>query len=52
MVFKSKKILSEEIKKDLKHPGPGDYIPQTINKKIFPNKKHSSTNRDNFYHKN
>ena len=30
MVFKSKKETSEIIKKDLYHPGPGDYIPLKI----------------------
>ena len=33
MVFKSKKETSEIIKKDLYHPGPGDYLPITIKNK-------------------
>ena len=52
MVFKSKKITSEILQKDLNHPGPGDYIPQTINKKLFSHQKFSSTSRENFYPKN
>ena len=35
MVFKSKKETAELLKKDLSHPGPGDYLQQTINKKDF-----------------
>ena len=52
MVFKSKKILSESVKKDLNHPGPGDYISQSINTKSFNYQKFSSTSRENFYPKN
>ena len=35
MVFKAKRDILELTKKDLAHPGPGDYIPQTIYKKSF-----------------
>ena len=35
MVFKSKKEITELTKKDLEHPGPGDYIPLTSYKKSF-----------------
>ena len=52
MVFKSKKLLSESVKKDLNHPGPGDYISQSINTKSFNYQKFSSTSRENFYPKN
>ena len=44
MVFKSKKEISELTKKDLLHPGPGDYIPQTISKKNF-NRKNITENK-------
>ena len=50
MVFKSKKETSEIIKKDLYHPGPGDYLPITIKNKS--NQKFSSTGRENFYPRN
>ena len=39
MVFKSKKGLTDPIEKQTKSPGPGDYIPQTIAKKIHFNKE-------------
>ena len=53
MVFKSKKETSEIIKKDLYHPGPGDYIPlKLINNKSITNQKFSSTGRENFYPRN
>ena len=52
MVFKSKKETAETLQKDLKHPGPGDYLPQTIYKKLNKNKKFITTSRENFYPKN
>ena len=52
MVFKSKKETSEILQKDYKRPGPGDYLPQTIYKKINPNKKFITTSREDFYPKN
>ena len=39
MVFKSKKDLIEPLQKDKEKPGPGDYLPQTEDKKIHINKE-------------
>ena len=51
MVFKSKKITSEILKKDSRYPGPGEYLPQTV-KKLIHNQKFSSASREKFYPKN
>lgn len=39
MVFKSEKKLMEPISKNNEKPGPGEYLPQTIYKKIHTNKE-------------
>ena len=50
MVFKSKKNLEEPVKKNNKNPGPGDYLPQTIFKKILLNKEPFLSTINGTYH--
>ena len=53
MVFKSKKEITELTKKDLEHPGPGDYIPKTVyRRRFFKNKITPKINEINFHTNN